>query len=186
MTSSVMSLLAPRGRSFTSSTTPLVFISEWRSYLGRPPASCEGFCAGAMVTHNIKNKANRNGVLVAGERKMGFFRLSSTGPPSGRPRARYEGRTAFRRARPDETETQKHRNNDQRFSGLPKKLLFAIKPSIASSTRKTTGWYTQLAFEATAFRHFRQRRGRLQGGVQGWQRYQSPLGETYGSGCAEG
>jgi hypothetical protein len=23
-------------------------------------------------------------------------------------------------------------------------------------------------------------------GVQGWHRYQSPLGETYGSGCAEG
>src|SRR5712671_1199634 len=107
MTSSVMSLLAPRGRSFTSSTTPLVFISEWRSYLGRPPASCEGFCAGAMVTHNIKNQANRNGVLVAGERRMGFFRLSSTGPPSGRPRARYGGRSAFRRARPEETETQK-------------------------------------------------------------------------------
>src|SRR4029077_4308980 len=92
MMSSVMSLLAPRGRSFTSSTTPLVFISEWRSYLGRPPASCAGFCAGARVTHNTKNKANPNGVLVTGERRTDFFRLSSTGPPSGRPRPDMEGK----------------------------------------------------------------------------------------------
>jgi hypothetical protein len=41
--------------------------------------------------------------------------------------------------------------------GFAKKILLAIKPSIASSTRKTRGWYTLLAFEATAFR---QRRGR--------------------------
>jgi hypothetical protein len=32
-----------------------------------------------------------------------------------------------------------------------KKLLLAIKPSLRSSTRKTTGWYTQLASQATAF-----------------------------------
>src|SRR6202040_1549128 len=125
----------------TSSTTPLVFISEWRSYLGRPPASCEGFCAAARVTHNTKNKANRNGVLVTGERRMEFFRLSSTGPPSGRPRTRYGGQGAFPWRTPGETMS--------RVLGFAKKILLAIKPSIRSSTRKTRGWYTLLALQAT-------------------------------------
>jgi hypothetical protein len=56
---------------------------------------------------------------------------------------------------------------------LPKKILLAIKPSIRSSTRKTRGWYTLLALQATAFSSggaFPER-----GKAQGWHRYESPF-----------
>src|SRR6266851_5075937 len=78
MTSSVKSFLVPKGSSFTSSTTPLVFVSVWRSYLGKLPSSCCAFCENPKVTYKSRNNGTSKTTLMALGGRTGMSRLGST------------------------------------------------------------------------------------------------------------
>src|ERR1700722_8921080 len=88
-TNSVKSLREPTVSTLISSTTPVVFISVWRSYLGEP--LLELFCETAAAAHSNTNPATVKQYLrLPGRRttffggRVMFFRSSGMAPP-GKP-----------------------------------------------------------------------------------------------------
>jgi hypothetical protein len=79
--SSVKSFLVPKGSRFTSSTTPLLFVSVWRSYLGMQPSPGFAFCESPGVTHTSRNKGMQKSALMALRGRIVISRPSSTAPP---------------------------------------------------------------------------------------------------------
>src|ERR1700722_2976831 len=83
MTSSVKSFLVPTDKRFTESMTPLIFISDWRSYLGRPPLSGRVFCESPGLTHKRTNSGIQKITALVLRGGAGSSELSSTASPHG-------------------------------------------------------------------------------------------------------
>src|SRR5260370_31078255 len=89
MIGSLKSSLVPTDSRFTSSTTLLVFVSVWRSYLGRLPSSCCAFCESPRVTHKRRDKGMRKSPSMVLLGRMCISKPTSTAAPRthGRPNA---------------------------------------------------------------------------------------------------
>src|ERR1019366_456656 len=83
---------APKGSSFISSTTPLVFVSVLGSYFGRLASSFLCPCASPAVEHKSTNKGTKKSTVVALLGRMWISRLSSTAPPECSRKPNVEGK----------------------------------------------------------------------------------------------